>query len=86
VLGSAECILGEDLPEALLELPPVARTGDGARFHDLVREAKSRAIVEALRETRGSYTGAAHLLGLHPNYLHRLIRNLDLKPLLEQVR
>ena len=28
---------------------------------------------------QGKYIGAAKLLGVHPNYLHRLIRNFDLK-------
>jgi predicted transcriptional regulator len=27
----------------------------------------------------GSFTEAAKLLGIHPNYLHRLIRNLNLR-------
>ncbi len=27
---------------------------------------------------------AARLLGVHPNYLHRLIRNLNLKPTLRK--
>ncbi len=27
----------------------------------------------------GSYTDAAKLLGVHPNYLHRLIRNLNIR-------
>ena len=85
VLGTSDCILREDLPEELLERAP-ARTVDGARFYEVVRDAKVRAIVDAFREARCSYTGAAHLLGLHPNYLHRLIRNLDLKQALEEVR
>ncbi len=28
---------------------------------------------------KGNYTEAAKILGVHPNYLHRLIRNLELK-------
>lgn len=31
-----------------------------------------------------NYTEAAQLLGLHPNYLYRLIRNLDIKAELAQ--
>jgi transcriptional regulator with GAF, ATPase, and Fis domain len=85
VLGSSDSILLEDLPEPLLERAPV-RPSEAARFHGAVREAKVRVIVEAFREAGRSYTGAARLLGLHPNYLHRLIRNLDLRSLLEQER
>ena len=32
-----------------------------------------------MEQSDGNYTEAAKRLGLHPNYLHRLIRNLDLK-------
>ena len=31
----------------------------------------------------GSYAEAARILGVHPNYLHRLIRNLELKDILK---
>ena len=40
--------------------------------------------MKAFAAARGSYSAAARLLGLHPNYLHRLIRNLNLKPLLKK--
>jgi len=30
-------------------------------------------------ETHGNVSEAARLLGLHPNYLHRLMKNLGLK-------
>jgi hypothetical protein len=36
-------------------------------------------ILNALEQTERNYTEAAELLGVHVNYLHRLIRNLDLK-------
>jgi Nif-specific regulatory protein len=78
VLGSTEWILPEDLPEALTEnaSPPGS---PAAGYHQGVREAKKQLIVHALERTDGNYTEAARLLGLHPNYLHRLMRNLDLK-------
>jgi transcriptional regulator with GAF, ATPase, and Fis domain len=44
-----------------------------------VREEKKRAILAALGRAGGSFTEAAKLLGVHPNYLHRLVRNLDLR-------
>ena len=34
---------------------------------------------------QGSYAEAARLLGVHPNYLHRLIRNLELKESLKDI-
>jgi transcriptional regulator with GAF, ATPase, and Fis domain len=35
--------------------------------------------MRAVERAGGNYNAAARLLGLHPNYLHRLIKNLDLK-------
>jgi len=40
--------------------------------------------LNAFEQAQGNYTEAARLLGLHPNYLHRLIRNLNMKQLLKQ--
>jgi hypothetical protein len=37
-----------------------------------------------MERTSGSYTEAAKLLDVHPNYLHRLIRNLNLKEQLKK--
>jgi Nif-specific regulatory protein len=81
VLGSSDVILPEDLPEAVLERAESAGASMTA-FHDSLREAKKQLILNAFEQAQGSYTDAAHLLGLHPNYLHRLIRNLNMKPLL----
>jgi len=36
-------------------------------------------ILDAVEQTGGNYVEAAGILGVHPNYLHRLIRNLGLK-------
>jgi Nif-specific regulatory protein len=83
VLGSSEMLLAEDLPEGLLErnLP----AGDKPTlFHDAVNQTKREVILKAFEGAAGNYTETAKLLGLHPNYLHRLIRNLDLKPELKK--
>ena len=78
VLGTGDAIAPEDLPESLLE-------GGGspeiqlASYHDTVNSAKRSVILKAARESKGSYTEAAKRLGVHPNYLHRLVRNLNLK-------
>jgi two-component system, NtrC family, response regulator HydG len=78
VLGEGETIEVEDLPESLLESEPV--TGSGIpRFHEALQETKRQLILEALEATQRNYTEAANQLGLHPNYLHRLIRNLNLR-------
>ena len=77
VLGSADGILREDLPEALLEAEPA--TGDPENYHEVIKEKKKELILNAVEKAQGNYTQAAKLLKLHPNYLHRLIRNLNLK-------
>jgi len=86
VLGSTELILPEDLPEALTETPAAASGSPGTTsYHGALREAKKSLIVEAVQRSKGNYTEAAKSLGLHPNYLHRLIRNLDLKAELKKL-
>jgi Nif-specific regulatory protein len=84
VLGSSDMILPEDLPESLLEgTPPPEMTE--ARYHAAVKELKKQLILDAVEQTQGSYTDAARILGVHPNYLHRLIRNLGLKEVLKEM-
>ncbi|MGA7693882.1 MAG: sigma 54-interacting transcriptional regulator [Candidatus Sulfotelmatobacter sp.] len=82
VLGSSEMILPEDLPESLLERTPLPEMTE-AKYHAAVKELKKQLILDAVEQTQGSYTEAARLLGVHPNYLHRLIRNLELKEALK---
>jgi transcriptional regulator with GAF, ATPase, and Fis domain len=77
VLGASDEIRPEDLPETLLELP--ASKSDGTKYHAAISDLKKRLIRDALAEANGSYTDAAKILGVHPNYLHRLIRNLEMK-------
>ena len=77
VLGSGEVILPDDLPEALAEAAPLG-TSSGA-FHEAVRQAKKDAILKTLARTGGNYGEAAKALGIHVNYLHRVIRTLGIK-------
>jgi transcriptional regulator of acetoin/glycerol metabolism len=32
-----------------------------------------------MEQANGNFTEAGRILGIHPNYLHRLIRNLNLR-------
>jgi transcriptional regulator with GAF, ATPase, and Fis domain len=82
VLGSSDMILPEDLPESLLERTPVPEMTE-AKYHAAVKELKKQLILDAVEQTQGSYADAARILGVHPNYLHRLIRNLELKETLK---
>jgi Nif-specific regulatory protein len=93
VLGSSEIIKVEDLPEVVIESNPSPWHSTGApgatgapgsdaapqNFYESVNEAKKRLIIEAFDRAQGNYTETARLLGMHPNHLHRLIRNLNMK-------
>ena len=78
VLGTTDLIRVEDLPEVILETE--SRTMPApTKYHEAVAATKKQVILQAMDQTKGNYTEAAKLLGVHPNYLHRLIRNLDLR-------
>jgi transcriptional regulator with GAF, ATPase, and Fis domain len=77
VLGLTDEILPEDLPNVILEEQSAGLAG--ARYHEVLNEAKKQLVLSSLREANGSASAAAKLLGIHPKYLHRLVRNLNLK-------
>lgn len=79
VLGEDDLIRPEDLPETILDAVPAGGRTPVTKFHDTVGEMKKRLILDAVLEAGGNVTKAAELLGLHPNYLHRLISNLGLR-------
>jgi DNA-binding NtrC family response regulator len=78
VLGSAERILAEDLPESILECEP-SNEASIARYHESMKDAKRQIILKAFEEARGDFNEAAQRLGLQRTYLHRLVRNLNLR-------
>src|SRR5258706_2994428 len=78
VLSVGDTLLLEDLPEQILDLNP-SPDYSSAKYHAAVQDLKKKLILSAVKESSGNYTDAAKSLGLHPNYLHRLIRNLNLK-------
>jgi len=84
VLGATDHILPEDLPEAILESEAAATTIPAPRYHEAITQTKKQIILSAMDQAKGSYTEAAKLLGVHPNYLHRLIRNLNLREQMKQ--
>jgi Nif-specific regulatory protein len=77
VLGLTAEILPEDLPVCMIE--EQSSQVAGARYHEVLNQTKKELILSALRETSGSFPEASRLLGLHPKYLHRLVRSLNLK-------
>jgi DNA-binding NtrC family response regulator len=77
-MGSEDAIVPDDLPEVIVEAgSPV--TASTAKYHGTIRERKKQLILQELQKTDGNYIEAARSLGIHPNSLLRLIRNLDLK-------
>ena len=77
VLGSGNVVLPEDLPETILEAGVLS---DGsAKYHRSMKETKRQMIAQALQHAHGSYLEAAKSLGIHPNSLLRLMRNLNVK-------
>jgi len=79
VIGSSDMILPEDLPEPLLETSSPGTAETPTKYHDAIRNLKKQLIMAALDQADGSFTQAAKILGVHANYLHRLINNLDLR-------
>src|SRR5215475_2187839 len=82
VVGTSEWILPDDLPETLVETG-AETTGERetmpAKYHEAVRQMKKELILSALEKSGGNVTEAAKVLGVHGNYLHRLMRNLDVR-------
>ena len=77
VLGTTDLVLAEDLPEAMLERE--VNVTATATYHHAVAQAKKQIILDAMDQTEGNFNEAAKRLGVHPNYLHRLVRNLNLR-------
>ncbi len=81
VLGSTDLIRPEDLPEAVLESEAelISANAPIAKYHETIKETKKQLIIKAVEQADGNITEAAKLLGVQVNYLHRLIKNLNLK-------
>jgi transcriptional regulator with GAF, ATPase, and Fis domain len=75
-LGIDDWIVAADLP-ALEDRNPAGAAS--LQYHETMEETKRELIMRAFERAGHSHADAARLLGVHPNYLHRLIRNLDLR-------
>ncbi len=79
VFGFTGEIQPEDLPERIVE-NAIASGSPPIQYRDAVKEAKKEILLKALRDGNNNYGQAAKLLDIHVNNLHRLIRELELKP------
>ncbi len=84
VLGSADMVLAEDLPDAIRESRPAAVSA--SMYEEAVEAAKRQVVLQAFEQVHHDHEAAAKILGLHPNYLHKLIRTMNLKPALKRAR
>jgi Nif-specific regulatory protein len=78
VLGSSDQLMPEDLPESVIESAVSSGSVENG-YYESLKEAKKVLIQQAIERADGNYTLAAKILGVHPNNLHRLIRNLNMK-------
>jgi len=79
VLGAGDMILLEDLPESIREIAKPAGVTGTIALQDAIDEAKRQAITRAFEQARGDHAASARLLGVHPNYLYRLMKNLGMR-------
>jgi DNA-binding NtrC family response regulator len=81
VLSNHDSIEPDDLVFHAVDLVNavgVQETDSTLTFHDSVDQYKRCIIQRALERTGGSRVRAAELLGLHPTYLSRLLKQLDI--------
>jgi Nif-specific regulatory protein len=84
-LGSSETIRAEDLPETLKEKWAEASPEDAGMLQSAINSAKRSAVMRAYELSRHDHNKAARILGVHPNYLYRLIHNLNLQMLVKTI-
>jgi transcriptional regulator with GAF, ATPase, and Fis domain len=77
VLGTNDLVRPDDLPESIVEGGNVP--GESANYYNALKDFKKQLIQQALQQANGSYLEAAKTLGLHPNSLLRLMRNLNIR-------
>ena len=84
-MGSADLVMPEDLPADIAQ-SHVGEATSALGLQERLKEAKKQIVMDAVRSANGSITEAAKLLQIHPNNLHREIRNLDLRAAIEDFK
>ena len=77
-LGVSAHITAEDLPSNLTAQSSTPHPSS-LNYHATVEGTKRDLILRAFAEAEQNHSAAARLLGVHPNYLHRLVKNFDLR-------
>lgn len=78
VMGGGDKINPEDLPREIVE-NAAPRTDESGDYNEQLKRAKCRIVESAIEYCQGNLTAAARRLGIHPNNLHRLMRELGMK-------
>ncbi|MDQ3180943.1 MAG: sigma 54-interacting transcriptional regulator [Acidobacteriota bacterium] len=78
VLGSGDTIQLDDLPYEIIENRKPEHISP-LDFHQQIKAAKRTIVLSAIKEAGGNYSEAARQLAIHPNNLHRIIRQLEIK-------
>lgn len=78
VLGSADTIQLDDLPYEIIENGKTENNST-LDLHQQIKAAKRAIVLSAIKDANGNYAEAARQLGIHPNNLHRLVRELEIK-------
>jgi len=82
ILGTADWIQPEDLPETVIE--GIAPADLPSAYQAVLGETRRDVIVRAWRTAGGDHNQAARALGMHPNSLRRLIRLMGLREMLSK--
>ena len=77
-LGVSAHITAEDLPSNLTAQSSTPHPSS-LNYHATIEGTKRDLILRAFAEAEQNHSAAARLLGVHPNYLHRLVKNFDLR-------
>jgi DNA-binding NtrC family response regulator len=70
------------LPEEIWQTADPAGGGPStspATYEAALAEFKRNLVAQAIQASDGNYTEAARRLGVHVSYVHRLVRNFDLR-------
>ncbi len=78
VLGSADTIQLDDLPYEIIENGK-AENNSTLDLHQQIKAAKRTIVLSAIKDAGGNFAEAARQLAIHPNNLHRLVRELEIK-------
>ncbi|MFN0087525.1 MAG: sigma 54-interacting transcriptional regulator [Blastocatellia bacterium] len=94
IFSETELIHPEDLPDKLFETREHAPTTTSAAspiliqevlpYREALREARKQILLHTFKVAGGDHQAAARLLDIHPNNLHRELRNMKLKSLVKR--